>query len=83
MGLHRVIRRYQRKDGLAALRYLWRLQKNNLIRVAALVGPLRKQCPCCWWSGMRYLDYAGHRQNEIICPRCAHFLLRPFSTRSG
>lgn len=71
MGLHRVIRRYQRKGGPAALRYVWRLQKNNLIRVANLVGPVRKQCPCCGWSGMRFLDYAGHRQNAIICPRCA------------
>ena len=70
MGLHRVIRRYRKKGGQAALRYLWRLQKNNLIRVANLVGPTRKQCPCCGWSGMRFLDYAGHRQDGIICPRC-------------
>jgi SAM-dependent methyltransferase len=70
MGLHRVIRRYQKKGGRAALRYAWRLQKNNLIRVANLVGPARRQCPCCGWSGMRFLDYAGHRQNGIICPRC-------------
>jgi hypothetical protein len=70
MGLHRVIRRYRKNGGPAALRYVWRLQKNNLIRVANLVGPARRQCPCCGWSGMRFLDYAGHRQNGIICPRC-------------
>jgi len=70
MGLHRVIRRYRKKGGSAALRYVWRLQKNNLIRVANLVGPVRKSCPCCGWAGMRFLDYAGHRQNGIICPRC-------------
>ncbi|MGO9452031.1 MAG: class I SAM-dependent methyltransferase [Candidatus Binataceae bacterium] len=70
MGLHRVIRRYRNKGGSAALRYIWRLQKNNLIRVANLAGPIRKRCPCCGWSGMRFLDYAGHRQNNIICPRC-------------
>jgi hypothetical protein len=38
MVLHRVIRRYQRKGGPAAPRCVWRLQKNNLIRVANLVG---------------------------------------------
>jgi SAM-dependent methyltransferase len=70
MGLHRVIRRDRKKGGPAAPRYMWRLQKNNLIRAANLVGPARKQCPCCGWNGMRFLDYAGHRQNGIICPRC-------------
>ncbi|MBV8138248.1 MAG: methyltransferase domain-containing protein [Deltaproteobacteria bacterium] len=70
MGLHRVIRRYRKEGGRAALRYVWRLQKNHLVRVANLVGPARKHCPCCGWSGMRFLDYAGHRHNGIICPRC-------------
>jgi SAM-dependent methyltransferase len=70
MGLHRVLRRYRDKGATAALRYVWRLQKNNLVRVGNLVGPRRKRCPCCGWAGMRFLDYAGHRQNAIICPRC-------------
>jgi hypothetical protein len=70
MGLHRVIRRYRKKGGPAALRYVWRLRKNHLIRVANLVGPARKQCPCCGWDGMRFLNYAGHCQNGIICPHC-------------
>ena len=70
MGLHRVIRRYQKKGGSAALRYVWKLQKNNLVRVANLVGPARKRCPCCGWTGMRFLDYAGHKHDAIICPRC-------------
>ncbi len=70
MGLRRVIRRYQKKGAAAAIRYVWRLRKNDLVRVANLVGPARKRCPCCGWTGMRFLDYAGHRQNAIICPRC-------------
>ncbi len=70
MGLKRVIRRYQKKGAGAAIRYVWRLRKNDLVRVANLVGPARKRCPCCGWTGMRFLDYAGHRQNAIICPRC-------------
>jgi len=70
MGLHRVIRRYRNQGGAAALRYVWRQQKNRLYRMANLVGPIRKRCPCCGWSGMRLLDDASHWQNAIICPGC-------------
>ncbi len=70
MGLHRVIRRYRNQGGAAALRYVWRQQMNRLYRVANLVGPARKRCPCCGWSGMRLLDDASHSQNAIICPGC-------------
>jgi hypothetical protein len=31
MGLHRVIRRYREKGSRGALRYVWRLQRNNLV----------------------------------------------------
>jgi SAM-dependent methyltransferase len=46
--------------------------RNRFFKVANLLGPERHECPCCGWSGMRFLDYI--RENATVaasvCPRC-------------
>ncbi|MBF6569691.1 MAG: methyltransferase domain-containing protein [Candidatus Binataceae bacterium] len=69
MGLHRETRRL-RQIGVAD--YTRRLLKNRLVGLANHLGPQRYRCPCCGWSGARFLDYfgKGYRVKNIVCPGC-------------
>jgi len=51
------------------LRVVWRRAVVN-IRNALL--PVRLECPCCLWSGNRFLDYEemGYSIRNIECPKC-------------
>jgi SAM-dependent methyltransferase len=72
MGLHREIRRIKKMGGATVARYYARQLGNVLIHPLNLVGPARRQCPCCGWQGARFLNYVGYDETlaNYVCPRC-------------
>jgi SAM-dependent methyltransferase len=46
--------------------------RNRIVKVANLIGPVRHECPCCGWRGMRFLDYVRETATveASVCPRC-------------
>ncbi len=46
--------------------------RNRIFKVANLVGPARRECPCCGWRGLRFLDYVRETATveASVCPRC-------------
>ena len=72
MGLHRTIRRYRELGLVATADYVRRRLGNRVLGVINRIGPSLRHCPCCGWSGTRFLDFAGHGYGlgEVVCPGC-------------
>ncbi|HYX27780.1 MAG TPA: class I SAM-dependent methyltransferase [Pyrinomonadaceae bacterium] len=51
------------------LRVIWR---RSFVNSCNALLPARVECPCCGWSGNRFLDYieAGYSIRNIECPQC-------------
>lgn len=67
-------RQNQRDFGLAGAAWLlWRVAWRRARVVASnRLLPARCECPCCGWTGNRFLDYIemGYTARNTACPRC-------------
>src|ERR1044072_1689174 len=67
-------RQNQRDFGIARASWLfWRVAWRRARVVASnRLLPARCECPCCGWTGRRFLDYVemGYTASNTACPRC-------------
>ncbi len=72
MAMGKEIARARRLGLVHYAQYRTLRLRNRFFKVANLIGPEHHECPCCGWSGMRFLDYV--RENATVeasvCPRC-------------
>jgi SAM-dependent methyltransferase len=70
--LHDDLRRARRLGLPGYARYRSMRLANRLIRLVNLLGPERRECPCCGWRGTRFLDHVRetYRMKAAVCPRC-------------
>lgn len=52
--------------------YYARQLSNVMVHPLNLLGPARRECPCCGWRGARFLNHVGYDETlaNYVCPRC-------------
>ena len=67
-------RQNQRDFGIARASWLfWRVAwRRARVVTSNRLLPARRECPCCGWTGRRFLDYIemGYTATNTACPRC-------------
>ncbi len=67
-------RQNQREFGTTLAAWLlWRVAwRRARVLAANRLLPANRECPCCGWTGRRFLDYieVGYTARNIACPRC-------------
>jgi hypothetical protein len=72
MSLKKELGRFGRLGMTRYGQYRTRRMHNHLLRVVNYLGPRRRECPCCGWRGMSFLNHVRETywMPGAVCPRC-------------